>query len=444
MTGRDVATDAVNSSTESTASKGSFRSKGKRRLSFALRPLRLFDHFDVLGSDLLSPGLFLLATIETLQAAYQRFSEYSDWNLWQNRRFPNNMTIFSRLTFAAFLMAVPLGAGAAPPRVTGNRPVVIDVPVPDDAEPTNATPRSSSNERGFLAAVLQPESTATAGDKKQTPASELKRAREQLLKATSVSATVVETITLGDKSFKAEGKYLQQTSSRPNEWNMRLELVIKTGEMGGSLLEVCDGELLWTRTEIDFGKKRERRERKETTLTRRNVAEIMSAARRLGDPQHETTLIATFGLGGLPALIAAIEKDMKFNPVMKEETLRNRPVLVISGTWTEAFSAIIRGGGGPGTPSLLPAFVPDSVRLSIDRETGIPQRVVYEKKMPGRNIQRPMLTLDLLDVALNEPINARDFEYEPPAGVPVIEQTKAFVDMLSGSESKAPAGGAPR
>jgi hypothetical protein len=394
---------------------------------------------------LLSPGLLVVATIETLQADYQGFSEYSDWNLWQNRCFPNNMTIFSRLTFTALLMAFPFWAGAAPPRVTGNRPVVIDVPVPDDAEPPSAAPRSSPNERGILAAVLPQETAPVAGsDKKQTPASELKRAREQLLKATSVSATIVETIALGDKNFKAEGKYLQQTSSRPNEWNMRLELVIKTGEMGGSLLEVCDGELLWTRTEIDFGKKRERRDRKETTLTRRNVAEIMSAARRLGDPQHETTLIATFGLGGMPALIAAIEKDMKFSPEMREETLRNRPVLVLSGTWTEAFSAIIRGGAGQGAPSLLPALVPDSVHLSIDRETGIPHRVVYLKKIPGRNVQRPMLTLDFLDVALNEPINGRDFEYEPPAGVPVVEQTKAFVDMLSGSESKTPAGGAPR
>ncbi|MGE5192591.1 MAG: hypothetical protein ACM3U2_08825 [Deltaproteobacteria bacterium] len=322
---------------------------------------------------------------------------------------------------------------------------MIDVPLPDADPPGAATPASSSADGGFLAAVLQPEtSPAASGDKKPTPAAELKRAREQLLKASSVSATVVETITLFDKSFKAEGKYLQQTSPRPNEWNMRLELVVKIGESGGSLLEVCDGEVLWTRTEIDFGKKRERGKKKETTLTRRNVAEIMSAARRLGDPQSETALIATFGLGGLPALIAAIEQDMKFSPEMKEETLRDRPVVVISGTWTETIASQFRGAGGQGAPSLLPAFVPDSVRLYVDRETGFPHRILYLKKLPGRNVQRPLLTLDFLDVALNEPINNREFDYEPPAGVPVVEQTKAFVDRLTGSETKNPAGGPAR
>jgi hypothetical protein len=347
------------------------------------------------------------------------------------------MTVFSKLTLAAGLLAAAGGAEAAPPRVSGNRPVVIDVPVPDADLPPEAT-SVPAIDRGFLAAVIHADDDAAPpGSTKRTPASELKHAREQLLKTSSVSATVVETITLFDKTYKAEGKYLQKTSPRPNEWNMRLELRVKLGESAGSLLEVCDGEVLWTRTEIDFGKKRERRDRKELTLTRRNIAEIMSAARRLGDPRTETTLIASFGLGGLPALIAAIEKDMKFNPEMKEETLRDRPVVVISGAWTDAYVSQLRGPAAQGAPSLLPAFVPDSVRVSIDRETGVPLQVLYLKKMPGRKVSRPLLVLDFLDVALNEPINSNEFDYEPPAGVTPAELTKAFVDALSASESKS-------
>jgi outer membrane lipoprotein-sorting protein len=354
------------------------------------------------------------------------------------------MTIFSRLTFSVTLLAAAAWAFAAPPRVTGNRPVVIDVPVPD-ADPPAADPAEAQSREGRnLAALLQPEHDTAAGEKVPTPASELKRAREQLLKASSVSATVVETVTLFDRSYKAEGKYLQRTAPRPNEWNMRLELRIKIGESAGSLLEVCDGEVLWTRTDIDFGKKRERREKKETTLTRRNVAEIMSAARKLGDPKNETTLIASFGLGGLPALIAAIEQDMKFNAEMKQETLRERPVTVVSGVWTETFAAKLRGQGAAGAPSLLPAFVPDAVRLYIDRESGFPHRVMYLKKLPGRKVSRALLTLDFLDVALNEPINNSEFDYEPPANVTPIEQTKGFVDMLTPSDSKTQSGAPPR
>jgi hypothetical protein len=347
------------------------------------------------------------------------------------------MTVFSKLTLAAGLLAAgAIGIEAAPPRVSGNRPVVIDVPVPDADLPPLEASSFPATDRGFLAAVIQADDDAAASGGKRTPASELKRAREQLLKASSVSATVVETITLFEKTYKAEGKYLQKTSPRPNEWNMRLELRVKLGDSAGSLLEVCDGEVLWTRTEVDFGKKRERRERKELMLTRRNIAEIMSAARRLGDPKTETALIASAGLGGLPALIAAIEQDMKFSPEMKEETLRDRPVVVISGAWTDAYAAKLRGPAGQAA-SLLPAFVPDSVRVSIDRETGVPLQVLYLKKLPGRKFSRPLLTLDFLDVALNEPINSNEFDYEPPAGVTPAELTKDFVNAISGSESKS-------
>src|SRR5258708_3990674 len=144
------------------------------------------------------------------------------------------MTIFSRLTFAASLLAVTAWAAfAAPPRVTGNRPVVIDVPVPDADPSASESAEARSREGGILAALLQPEREPTSVDRTSTPASELKRAREQLLKASSVSASVVETVTLFDRSYKAEGKYLQRSAPRPNEWNMRLELRIKIGESAG-------------------------------------------------------------------------------------------------------------------------------------------------------------------------------------------------------------------
>jgi hypothetical protein len=355
------------------------------------------------------------------------------------------MTGFSRLTLAVILLATSAWSIAAPPRVTGNRPVVIDVPIPDADVPALDPAASRLPGDGLLAVLFQPENEPAEGEKKTTPALELKRAREQLLKASSVSASIVETVNLFDHTYKAEGKYLQRTAAQPDEWNMRLELRIKIGEAAGSLLEVCDGEVLWTRTEIDFGKKRERREKKETNLTRRNVVEIMSAARKLGDPKRESILIASFGLGGVPALLSAIEQDMKFNLEMKEETLRDRPVNVISGTWSESMTAKLRGPAGQGgAPSLLPAFVPDSVRLYVDRETGFPHRIHYLKKLPGRKVSRPLLTLDFLDVALNEPIDSREFDYEPPSGVTPVEQTKAFVEMLSPADAKTPSGLGPR
>ena len=100
------------------------------------------------------------------------------------------MTIFSKLTFGTALLAAATWIQAAPPRVSGNRPVVIEIPVPDGDPPPPETASIAASDRGFLAAIIQTDDdAAAAGEKKRTPASELKRAREQLLKASSVSAT---------------------------------------------------------------------------------------------------------------------------------------------------------------------------------------------------------------------------------------------------------------
>ena len=240
-----------------------------------------------------------------------------------------------------------------------------------------------------------------------------------------------------------------QTALKANDWHMRLELVVKIGKSEGALLEVCDGEVLWTRLEIDQSGKQEKKAPKDLTLTRRNISEIMSAARKLGDAKIEDQIVVDMGLGGVPALIAAIQQDMVFETT-KEGTLRERPVSVVHGTWSDAFAQRLRGGqqptapGGPagatpGIPSVLPAFVPDAVRIYVDRETGFPHRIMYLKKLVGREVHKPMVTLDFLDVVLNQPISQQEFDYQPPDGVTPEELTKLIVDKITPPETKTPA-----
>lgn len=354
------------------------------------------------------------------------------------------MTTFSRLTVFAILAYIGSWVVGAPPRVTGNRPVVIEVPVPDNEPVYSAASRPDPRD-GELLAILFPDAApdeSAAERELPTPASVLSQAGKQLLKYTSVSAKIVETVAIGDRSFKAEGRYLQR-ALKSNDWHMRLELAVKLGESVGSLLEVCDGEVLWTRTEIDSGRKRDRKEAKEMTLTRRNISEIISAARKLGDPKTESALIASFGLGGIPALIAGIEQDMKFTTV-KEDSLNGRAVYVVQGSWNEAFMKRLPSAGAQPASTMMMPNVPDSVRIYVDRETGIPHRVLYLKKIPGRDVSRAILTLDLLDVALNEPINAAEFAYTAPEGVTPVEQTKLFVEMLTPRDNKPQPGGASK
>lgn len=254
------------------------------------------------------------------------------------------------------------------------------------------------------------------------PAVALQKARERIAGYSSIRASLVEAVSIADRGFKAEGRYLQ-SSLKPNDWHLRLELSLKLGTNEGHLLEVCDGEVLWTRHEIGIGKK------KEQQITRRNVTQILEAARKLGT-NTEANLIKSLGLGGIPELLASLEREMKFSS-LKEETLRDRTVFVIQGSWNE-----VAGKRWLGDPekrdknAVFPIFVPDEVRVFLDRETGFPLRLLYTKKIPDRDVMRPMLTLDFLDIALNEPIDAREFEYEPPDRVSPIEITPMYLEQL--------------
>lgn len=263
-----------------------------------------------------------------------------------------------------------------------------------------------------------------------TAASELKRSRDQMLRYSSIRARIVEQVTLAEKSYRAEGRYLQ-LALKPGDWQMRMELAMKVGESEGSLLEVCNGTVLWTLTQIDAGaggKKKDPKNR-EVMLTRRNVQQILDAARKTGDfsEQTESDLLTSMGLGGLPALLTSLEQDMKLGSV-KEETLRDRPVLVISGTWSEPVAARMRRPGPGGSPGLLPPTVPDQVRIYLDKETGFPYRLLYLKKSPNRDVLKPMLVLDFRDVVLNEPIPASEFDYTPPQDVQSQDVTTQIIE----------------
>ncbi len=344
------------------------------------------------------------------------------------------MTNFTKLTFAAIVIVAWSWAQSAPPRVIGNRPVVIDAPVPDaDDEPARLPPKTL--------AATQPDAQAKpAAEPQSAPAqsaaNELKRAREAILKYSTIQAQVVETVAIVDRSYKAEGRYLQR-GLKSNDWHMRLELAMKVGDSEGSLLEVCDGDVLWTSTQIDAGRKPGRKDKKEQSLVRRNVTQILEAARKHGE-QAEARTIAELGLGGIPGLLAAMEQDMTFTD-MKEDTFREHPVVVIQGTWTDAFAARFQNPQQQPKSALLPPFVPDSVRISIDRETGFPLRFQYLKKLPGREKQRPMLTFEFHDVAFNQPIDNSEFAYEAPSGLQPLELTKHYLDRLD-AVPKSPAG----
>lgn len=242
------------------------------------------------------------------------------------------------------------------------------------------------------------------------PIGEMRRARDLLGKHATISAQLVETVVMFDRSVKMDGRYLQTADHR-----LRFEVKLRVGGTVGSLVEVCDGEILWSRQDIG----------KEQQVTRRNVKQILEAAQKAGNiPQN--VLAADLGLGGLPSLLATIEQSFDFDG-LKDDTLRDRPVVIIQGQWNAAMAANLRGQLPEGQ---LPPYVPDIIRITLDRETGFPHRIMYLKKVPERDTLRPLLTLDFLDVKLGEPIDPSEFTFVVPERIQPVELTERYLQKI--------------
>lgn len=269
---------------------------------------------------------------------------------------------------------------------------------------------------GVREAVAQPpgdpdfkaKPSPAAGER--TPVGDLQRARGLVVGHPSISAKMVQTISMFDRHVRAEGRYLQAPDRR-----VRMELNLKVGSTTGTLLEVCDGEILWTRQDID----------QQPQISRRNVTQILEAARKAGNVP-ENMLIADLGLGGMGSILGALERSFEFNG-MKDDTLRERPVTIIQGEWSPFMQTNLRGAD-PNSP--IPPYIPDVVRVTLDRENGVPLRLMYLKKVPDRDVLKPFLTLDFLDVKIGATLDPAEFQFTVPERVQPSELTQLYIQRL--------------
>lgn len=305
---------------------------------------------------------------------------------------------------------------AAPP-ISEDRAISIE-------QPKLLAQAETGEESAPTAEESAPKKELATGD------SALARARELLAKHDSIRAKVVETIEMAGKRITATGRYLQQGKLR-----MHLEFEVKMGKTTGTLLEVCDGEILYTRHMVsgpeDAEGNAQSTKGNSTRLTRRNVKEILALAEEHGVPAIDG-LEAEMGLGGLAGLLAALQKTMVFD-VLQDETIDDQNVWMIQGKWTqEMFDRWAppqppaeeqpqseEGEGEEKQPKEqpkreLPPLIPDVVRIYLDRQTGFPLKIQYLKKVPGRKIARPLVTLAFRDIELNTPIDESEFVFVPP------------------------------
>ncbi|MBX3440952.1 MAG: hypothetical protein KF774_01000 [Planctomyces sp.] len=271
-------------------------------------------------------------------------------------------------------------------------------------------------------------------------------ARDQLSQWRSVSATIIERVDIGDRRFRAEGRYIAGEFPRT-----RLEYEVTVGNTVGSLLEVCDGQVLHILRTIERAAPDAPKDGEESSgdgrkpvieAVRRDVQQILRAApnaRNAALPIHAADL----GLGGVPAVLAALEHAMTFES-LREETVQGQAIQIVQGRWKPDVLARLNQQMGSALRT-LDGFMPDAVRIEFDRETKFPMRFAYlQRASAERKTYRPMLILEFRDVEFDVDLPADTFAFQLPPGVEEGDDTAAFIQLLQGPPVAPNSGGTGR
>lgn len=327
------------------------------------------------------------------------------------------MQKFPRLTLVSLAALAGLAAGL---QATGWLRGADDSPAPAEAA-AGAAPAAESDAAQQAAELLQD-------------------ARRQLFSYSSVRANLREFVALGDRRFTAEGTYVAGGFNPGPQ--LRLEYQVRVGDTVGTLLEVCDGQVLHTQRSFQrlADAADAEPQKPEITVTRRDVRAIVEAMSKHGDTP-ETLLQAQLGLGGLPALLTSIERTLQFERIEKEQ-FGGRPCYRLQGKWKPAFLAQLEAQLGIGGRN-VPSFIPDSVRIHFDEETLFPVRITYWPAPAAEGpALPPLLTLEFTDIRLNEAVNPMLFEYVS-TGADETDVTKEFVEAIEAAASPPKPTGAP-
>lgn len=280
----------------------------------------------------------------------------------------------------------------------------------------------------FLTAAQTPPAAQPADnkdDKTDAAAAEaglayLRKAHEALVQHTSIQANLVEQVAIGNRRFQIEGSYVGAGLK------LRLEFKVQiAGGASGALLEVCDGDVLWSRMDLPDSRR----------VTRRDVRQILKAV-TTSKSVPDGVLLAELGLGGLPALLSSLERTMTFTR-LQEETIADRPLVVLHGAWKPEFA----GRWPRDAAGQLPSYIPDEVRVFFDRETLFPARLLYLKREADGKGLDPLVSLEFRDVVLGGAVQEQLFLFVPPDDVAPQDITRQYLDQIQ--QANAPASTPP-
>jgi hypothetical protein len=263
-------------------------------------------------------------------------------------------------------------------------------------------------------------------------------ARRRMFQWQTVQAELVQLVSFGDQPFRSTGLYL---AAKP--FRYRLEYRVELADLEGKFLEVSDGQVLHIRRQIGEIKPSPTSPAvPEVDLSRRDLQKIVrEATPTLGQPEVE--LAAELGIGGLPAVLASLERSLAFDAV-RNDVIEGKEYVVVQGHWKTQRRDQLLMGLGPAAGQIA-GFLPDLVRVYFARETLFPEKFVYLKATsPEGKAFRPYVTVEFKNVVLDQPIPDQQFVYVAPPGVEEKDETAMFLDGIRQASQPPAASAAPQ
>ena len=200
----------------------------------------------------------------------------------------------------------------------------------------------------------------------------------------------------------------------------------------GILTQVSDGEVLHTSWKNGDAVK----------ITRRSIRDILTAALAASsyDPKNAAM---DLGIGGLRGLISRLQTSMDF-AAAKPLKVGERELLEVTGRWNQRVrSEVFRMPDGAVT--IPQPYLPEYVRVFVDAQTLLPRRIQYLKRSldPTQNLVRPMITLDLRNLVLNETVDDQLFVFKAPENTPEEDLTQQVIQAIQQADKPPAAGTSP-
>ena len=286
------------------------------------------------------------------------------------------------------------------------------------------------------------EAPAASADAAALPAADeiLTKLRTTLEELQSLKCEMRQTSLIAGMKLSAVGQYAEASGNRVSlkyviypmspekaEDGKQLALDATPPEMDesqnrGVLIQVCDGTVLSTSWKNGDTQR----------VTRRNIRDILAAAEASGsyDPKNAAM---DLGVGGLRGLVARLQNSMEFAPV-KAIQVGDRKVLEVTGRWNERIRKEVFKVPENTLVDPRPQ-VPEYVRVYVDAETMLPRRIQFLKRSmdPNEKMVRPIITLDLRNVVVNDAVEDSLFVFQAPENTPEEDQTEQVIQMIQQS-----------